>query len=224
MVKPTRIVIERGSKGRKVVAFALDWPGWSRGAKSDEAALDVLGSYRDRYRPVAERAGLESAFDMAGDLEVVEEIEGTGSTDFWGISFASATNEKDPMTEAECERKIALLQASWSFFDDVSRRVSPELRKGPRGGGRDRDQIVSHTYGTERDFAKKLGIITPQGAMLMPEELRIHRQSYVGAIREYNAEGRSARSWTLQFLIRHSAFHVLDHAWEMQDKTLASGA
>jgi hypothetical protein len=173
---------------------------------------------------VAERAGLESAFDMAGDLEVVEEIEGTGSTDFWGISFASATNEKDPMTEAECERKIALLQASWSFFDDVSRRVSPELRKGPRGGGRDRDQIVSHTYGTERDFAKKLGIITPQGAMLMPEELRIHRQSYVGAIREYNAEGRSARSWTLQFLIRHSAFHVLDHAWEMQDKTLASGA
>ena len=106
------------------------------------------------------------------------------------------------------------------LFDEVSHRVSAELRKGPRGGGRDRDQIISHTYGTERDFAKKIGVVTPQGVMLTPDGLREHREVYVNAIREYNAEGKSARSWTLPFLIRHSAFHVLDHAWEMQDKTL----
>ena len=109
------------------------------------------------------------------------------------------------------------------LFDEVSHRVSAELRKGPRGGGRDRDQIISHTYGTERDFAKKIGVVTPQGVMLTPDGLREHREVYVNAIREDNAEGKSARSWTLPFLIRHSAFHFLDHAWEMQDKTLGPG-
>lgn len=220
MAEPTRIVIERGPKGKKVVAFALDWPGWNRGARTEEAALEMLGLYRSRYRPVAEHAGFESEFDSNGPLEIVERIEGTGSTDFWGISFASATGEKDSMTEAECERKIALLQASWALFDDAAERVTAELRKGPRGGGRDRDEIIAHTHGTERMFVKKLGISTPEGAMLSPDGLRDHRATYADAIREYNAEGRTARTWTLQFLIRHSAFHVLDHAWEMQDKTL----
>lgn len=220
MVDTIRVMIERGPKGKKVVAVATDWPGWSRGAKTEEAALAVLESYRRRYRSVAELAGCESAFDSAGNLEIVERIVGTGSTDFWGISFASGQCEKDPMSGAECERRIALLQASWSLFDGVSRRVSAELRKGPRGGGRNRDQIVSHTYGTERDFVKKLGVITPEGTMPTADGRRAHRKAFVNAIREYNAEGRSARTWTLRFLIRHSAYHVLDHAWEMEDKTL----
>ena len=35
----------------------------------------------------------------------------------------------------------------------------------------------------------------------------------------YNAgEGKRMRSWNLPFLIRHSAFHTLDHAWEMEDR------
>ncbi len=125
------------------------------------------------------------------------------------------------MSEAECERKIALLQACWAFFDDVSRRVSAELRKGPRGGGRNREQIISHTFGSERtQFARKVGVITLEGAMLTPDGLREHREAYVAALREYNAQGKSARTWTLPFLIRHTAFHVMDHAWEMEDKDL----
>lgn len=223
MADMIHVMIERGLKGKKLVACALDWPGWSRGARTEDAALEVLESYRGRYQPVAKLAGLELEFDAAGDLDVVERIEGSGSTDFWGIYFSSGTTEQESMSEPECERKIALLQASWIFFDEVSHRVSAELRKGPRGGGRDRDQIISHTYGTERDFAKKIGVVTPQGVMLTPDDLREHREAYVHAIREYNAESKSARTWTLPFLIRHSAFHVLDHAWEMQDKTLGPG-
>lgn len=115
------IMIERGPKGKKVVACALDWPGWSRGASTEDSALEVLESYRDRYRPVAVIAGRAAQFDAAGDLDIVERIEGTGSTDFWGISFVSAAHEGEPMSEEECERGIALLQASWTFFDDVSR-------------------------------------------------------------------------------------------------------
>ncbi len=208
------------------MAFSLDWPGWSRGAKSAELALATLESYRERYRPVASLAGMAAAFDAAGALEVVEDKVGTGSTDFWGISFSPSTAERGSMGEAELERGITLLRAAWAFFDGVAARVSPEMRKGPRGGGRDRDQIIRHTIRTEsEDFAKQVGLRIPERAALAPDGLRRHRETYVAAMRAYNAGEvtRQMRSWTLPFLIRHSAFHTLDHAWEMEDKDLTAG-
>jgi len=207
------------------VAFGIDWPGWSRGAKSAELALETLESYRERYRPIADLAGLEREFDTAGPLEIIEEKVGTGSTDFWGISFSASATEPGPMTEAELERGITLLRACWAFFDDVAARVSPEMRKGPRGGGRDRDRIIRHTIRTEsEDFAKQVGLRVPEGAALTPDGLRQHRADYVEAMRAYNAGEvkRRMRSSTLPFLIRHSAFHTLDHAWEMEDKDLSA--
>jgi hypothetical protein len=116
-----------------------------------------------------------------------------------------------------------LLQACWALFDGVAASVSAEMRKGPRGGGRDRDQIIRHTIRTEsEDFAKRLGLRVPEGAALTPNGLRSHRKSYVAAMREYNAgEGKRMRSWNLPFLIRHSAYHVMDHAWEMEDNDLS---
>ena len=154
-----RTVVERGPKGKKAVAFAVDWPGWSRGARSPELALGLLESYRVRYRPVAVAAGLVHEFDAAGPLEVVQDRVGTGSTDFWGISFSPSGLEHEPMDDADLDRKIALLRACWGFFDGVAARVSADLRKGPRGGGRDRDQIIGHTIRTEsEDFARRVGL------------------------------------------------------------------
>lgn len=223
---PVRTVIERGPKGKRSVAFTVDWPGWSRGAKTAELALETLESYRERYRPVAGLAGMSREFDVAGPLEIVEDKVGTGSTDFWGISFSPCAAEQEPMGEAELERGITLLRACWTYFDGVAARVSPEMRKGPRGGGRDRDRIIRHTIRTEsEDFAKQVGLRIPEGAALTPAGLRLHRETYVVAMRAYNAGevSRRMRSWTLPFLIRHSAFHTLDHAWEMEDKDLTDG-
>ena len=220
---PVRTVIERGPKGKKSVAFSLDWPGWSRGAKSPELALETLASYRERYRPIPDLAGMAREFDAAGPLEIVEDRVGTGSVDFWGISFSPSSTEQGPMGEAELDRAIALLQASWTFFDSVAARVSPEMRKGPRGGGRDRNRIIRHTIRTEsEDFAKQVGLRIPEEGALTPEGLKQHRTTYVEAMRAYNAGKieKRMRSWTLPFLIRHSAFHMLDHAWEMEDKDL----
>ena len=219
-----RTVVERGPKGKRSVAFSIDWPGWSRGARTPELALETLESYRERYRPIATLAGMEREFDAAGPLEVVEDKVGTGSVDFWGISFSPSAAEQGPMGEAELERGIMLLRACWAFFDGIAARVSPEMRKGPRGGGRDRDRIIRHTVRTEsEDFAKQVGIRIPEEAALTPDGLRRHRESYVAAMRAYNAGeiARRMRSWTLPFLIRHSAFHMLDHAWEMEDKDLS---
>ena len=223
---PVRTVLERGPKGKRVVAIALNWPGWSRGAKTIDQAQDVLELYRQRYRAIAVEAGMADEFDAAGPLEIVEDKVGTGSTDFWGISFSPSSFEPEPMDDIEIERKITLLKACWTFFDGVAARVSAEMLKGPRGGGRDREQIIRHTIRTESEvFAKRVGVRIPEGATLTPEGLRTHREAYIGAMRAYNAgEGKRMRSWTLPFLIRHSAYHVLDHAWEMEDKNLSGEA
>jgi hypothetical protein len=220
---PVGTVIQRGPKGKKSVAFSLDWPGWSRGAKTADLAVELLESYRERYRPIAELAGMADEFDAAGPLEVVENGLGTPSVDFWGISFSPSSTEHGPMTEAELDRGITILHACWTFFDGVAARVSAEMRKGPRGGGRDRDRIIRHTIRTEsEDFAKQVGLRIPEEAALTPEGLRKHRTDYVAAMRAYNAgEGKRMRSWSLPYLIRHSAFHTLDHAWEMEDKDLS---
>ena len=222
---PVRTVVERGPKGKRSVAFAIDWPGWSRGAKSAELAVEILETYRERYRAVAQLAGMAAEFDAAGPLQIVEDRVGPGSVDFWGISFSPSATEQGPMSEAELERGFTLLRACWAFFDSVAARVSPEMRKGPRGGGRDRDRIIRHAIRTEsEDFAKQVGLRIPDGAALTPEGLRRHRESYVAAMRAYNAGevAKRMRSWTLPFLIRHSAFHTLDHAWEMEDKDLTT--
>jgi hypothetical protein len=224
---PIRVVLERGPKAKKFVAFAVDWPGWSRGAKTADGALETLAGYRERYRSVAVNAGLGQSFDDGGPIDVIEDRVGTGSTDFWGISFSPSSLEQEPMDAAELERKLAVLQACWTCFDEVAARVSPEMRKGPRGGGRDRDTIIRHTIRTESEgFAKKVGLVVPERAALRPGALAPYRSAYLDAMRAYQRgeAKRAMRSWTLAFLVRHSAYHTMDHAWEMEDKDLSGEA
>jgi hypothetical protein len=215
-----QVAVEQGKKGKRTVAVAIAWPGLSRGDKTEDAALERLQSYRPRYAPVARHAGLEHEFSIDAPVEVVERYAGTGSTDFWGISFAFSENDRQPMTEAELERELSLLQGCWAFFDEVRGRVSAELRKGPRGGGWDRDQLVWHTVANEMDWASGLGLPKRPDAMPNDETLREHRVAYVNAIREHHAQGKMAKKWPLRYLIRHSAFHTMDHAWQMEDKDL----
>lgn len=216
-----RVTLEIGPRGRKVVAVAPDWPGLARGATTAETAIERLVSYVPRYAPVTRLAGMDAAFAAATTVDVVERYTGTGSTDFWGISFAFSDIDRQSMSNDALERHVALLQACWAFFDGVRSRVSAEMRKGPRGGGRDRDHIVRHTFAAERDWAKKLGVLTPQDALLTEDGLRAHRDAYCNAIRALHARSAMARTWPLRFLIRHTAFHTLDHAWEMEDKDLS---
>jgi hypothetical protein len=215
-------MVERGKK-KRAVASAFDWPGWDRSAKLDADVLAVLETYRPRYAKVAARAGLADEFASTGELQVVEQLEGTGMTDFYGVSGRTAAPEYEQMSEAECERKIALLRACWATLDEATARVSAQLRKGPRGGGRERDQLFRHANGAEiDDFAKRVGVRTPLDARDSPEAMRAHRDAFCAAIREHNARGPAARTWTVQFLIRRCAYHQLDHAWEMEDRDLSS--
>ena len=224
MADELRVMLEIGPKGKQVVAVAPDWPGLERGAKTEEAAIARLQAYRPRYAPVAKlaRMGAEfAAITTSSAANVIERYPGTGSTDFWGISFAFSDFDQQAMSNDELERDLTLLQACWTFFDGVRARVSAEMRKGPRGGGRDRDRIVGHTFNAEQDWAAKLGVRAPEGALLTDEGLSAYRDAYRAAIRAFHAQGKPARNWPLRYLIRHTAFHTMDHAWEMEDKDLS---
>jgi hypothetical protein len=215
-----RVILEIGKK-RRVVAAAMDWPGLDRWGSSEDAALDRLTSYLPRYAAVAERAGLGSAFARARRAEVVERVPGSSSTDFWGIAHVPSQIEREVLSGADLERRLDLLRACWAYFDDVAERVSPELRPGPRGGGRSRDQIIRHVLVNEPEqWSRKVGLRTEREVVLTPDGLVTHRQEYLDAIRAFNADGRPARSWPIQFLVRRTAHHVMDHAWEMEDRDL----
>ena len=222
MADELRVMLEVGPKGKKVAAVAPDWPGLERGAKTRGAAVERLLSYVPRYAQVAVLAGLGGAFPATAIANVVEEYSGVGSTDFWGISFAFSILDRQEVSSAELERELTLMRACWAYFDDVRSRVSAEMRKGPRGGGRDRDRIVRHTVFAEQDWARKLGLPAPDGEMPTPEALSAHRGAYCDAMRSFHAEGKMARTWPLRYLIRHTAYHTLDHAWEMEDKDLTA--
>jgi hypothetical protein len=213
-----RVILEMGRK-RRVVAGAMDWPGLDRWGTSEDDALEKLISYVPRYAGVAERAGMGKAFARARDVEVVERVPGSSSTDFWGIAHVPSQIEADVLSPADLERRLDLLQATWAYFDDVAARVSEELQPGPRSAGRSRDQIIRHVYANEPEqFSRKVEVRTPREDVLTPDGLATHRAKYLDAIRAYNAEGKPARTWPIQFLVRRTAHHVMDHAWEMEDR------
>jgi hypothetical protein len=225
MAADLRVLVEHGPKGKRVVAHAADWPGLERNGRNEDAALAKLLDYIPRYRRVAVRARLGK--ELPGDPQptVIEHYTGTGSTDFWGISFAPAELDRAPFDKPTFERNVKLLRAAWAEFDEISGRVSAELRPGPRGGGRDRDRIIRHILANEgEDFAKRVKVPTQLDDLATPEQIAAHRDRFVTAMRDWYAAGKPLGNWTIPYLLRHTAYHTLDHAWEMEDRDLSGAA
>ncbi len=217
-----RVILEIG-KQRRVVAGALDWPGLDRWGTSEETAVARLSAYLPRFVAVAERAGLGAEFAGSREPDVIERVPGSSSTDFWGIAHVPSETEREVLSAVDLERRLVLLRACWSWFDDVAARVSAELRPQPRGGGRTRDEIIRHTYASEPDqMSRKVEVRTPREVVLTPDGRAAHREAYLDAMRAYNAAGKPARTWPIQFLIRRTAHHLMDHAWELEDRDLTS--
>jgi hypothetical protein len=223
MTEKLRVILEVGKKERRIVAGAMDWPGLDRWGKTDDLAIEKLTSYLPRYAAVTKLAGLAKKFTRHPDVDVVERVTGSGSADYWGIAHVPSEIERKVLSPAQLERRLALLGACWSYFDTTAERVSADLRPGPRGGGWTRDEIIRHVHLNEPEqFTRKVEVRTPREPMLTPDGRAVHREATLDAIRAYNAEGKAARSWPIQFLIRRIAHHVMDHAWEMEDRDLSS--
>lgn len=208
------VYLELGTK--RAFAAAFDWPGWCRVAKTEDQALEALAAYLSRYQPVVTLAGLVVP---GSEFEVAERVAGSKTTDF-GAPAAVPARDADPLSAEQAGRLVALVQACWTFLDQVAAATPAALRKGPRGGGRDRDHMLQHVLGAEAAYAGKIGIRRTQpqvGDTAAIGEARAAILAVLGA----PSPGGPLRDggWPARYAARRIAWHVLDHAWEMQDRT-----
>lgn len=215
--KPIAVYLESGAK--RVFACALDWPGWCRSGKDEEAALAALAESADRYRIVADEAGVHLPNNAGGEFAVEERLEGGGGTDF-GVPSATAKADERPLTARGATREAAFVAAAWTVFDRVVEHAPAELRKGPRGGGRDRDKIVEHVLAAEVAYARKIGRRVEEVAIDDVEAIAARRASILEVLRAARAgEPLADKGWLPRYAARRIAWHAIDHAWEIQDRT-----
>jgi len=154
---------------KQTVASALDWPGWCRAGRDEGVALAALAGYAERYAPVAEHAGV--SFPSTVAFDVVERVPGGPTTAFAApecrrpFPQVTAQAERARMTLGTARRLVGLVSVAWVTFDEVAAASPAELRKGPRGGGRDRDKMIDHVIGAETAYAHKLGVKLKQPAI-----------------------------------------------------------
>jgi hypothetical protein len=210
-----RIAEEVGAK--KTFAWAIDWPGWARSGKTAEDAREALLAYVSRYAVVVRAARLEMpAID--GHLDIVDSVTGGGGTDF-GVPSAITDADRRRVTAAEAERLAALVKASWDVFDRVAARSPASLRKGPRGGGRDRDMMIGHVIEADHAYARELGIRLPEPHVGETTAIDVERDAVLALLGRPSDGGPLAdRKWTQRYAARRIAWHALDHAWEMEDR------
>jgi hypothetical protein len=219
-----RIYLEVGD--RRVFAGALDWPGWCRSARDEESAVETLIVYGPRYAKALGRAG--QGFKAPTDpssVRIVERLRGSASTDF-GVPGTAPKADRRPLDDAELKRESAFLRACWRKFDRTARAAAGAvLSKGPRGGGRDLDVIISHVLEADRAYLSRLGGTSgDSGGKAGAAQMSGLRKAIVETVsgRAHGAppakKRRSAALWTPRYAVRRSAWHALDHAWEIEDR------
>jgi hypothetical protein len=207
------VFVEAGKT--RVFASAVDWPGWARRAKTEELAVEALADYLPRYAPIVRLAGLESP---EGELVITERHSGLAKNADFGALGEIAQSETAPLPADEGARLASLLDAAWSAFDEVAAAAPAQLRKGPRGGGRDTDQIVAHVRGAELAYARKLGLPgdKPQDG---PDAWPLLRTRIGAALRDPESVVTPPNGWPLRYGARRIGWHVVDHLWEIEDKS-----
>ena len=169
---------------------------------------------------VAALAGLDLPFP---DVEVVERAAGNASTDF-GVPGVVLASDGRPLMVEEARRQGALVSAAWARFGEVVAGAPAVLRKGPRGGGRDRDAIVAHVLGAEEAYASRLGIRARDLADEGGEPGEALRRAML-AVLEAPSPGEPVKEkgWPTRYAARRIAWHALDHAWEIEDRSEEPG-
>ncbi|MGE5264577.1 MAG: hypothetical protein ACM3S0_14450 [Acidobacteriota bacterium] len=222
--KPLDVYLEIGQK--RIFAGAIEWPGWSRSGRDEGSALQALFDYVPRYAEVLRSARLGFKVPAArSEFKVVERLKGDMTTDF-GTPGTAPSADKRRVDDAELYRLQAVLRACWRTFDAaVSAAAGKELRKGPRGGGRDAEGIIRHVLNGQGAYLSRVGWKLEAREDEEPgEAMRLTRQAVLKALAasahgELPSQGpRGGVMWKPRYFARRSAWHVLDHAWEIEDR------
>jgi hypothetical protein len=219
-----KVFVETGKK--KIFAGAVDWPGLCRSARDEKMALQAVTDYGSRYAQVLHSKEIE--FQVPNDqseLIVTERHEGNSTTDF-GAPAIILDADREAIDQMEYERLQTILLACWQAFDSIVQRAEGQkLRKGPRGGGRDAEKIIEHVVEADRGYLGRLAWkYKREGGNNPVEELSLTRGAILNALEaaengELPEEGpRGGVIWPPRYFIRRVAWHVLDHAWEIEDR------
>jgi len=222
------VYLEIGKK--RTFAGAIEWPGWSRSGRDEASALQALFDYGARYARVlrATRLGFKAPAD-ASELVVVERLKGNATTDFGALGIAPSSDAR-LVNSVELQRLQKLLKSCWQTFDaNVKRATGKKLRSGPRGGGRHLEGILQHMLGSDAGHLNQVGWKFKQGdADDLDKQLERTRQAVLEALAlsaggEIPAKGpRGGVRWHPRYFVRRVAWHVLDHAWEIEDRILSA--
>src|SRR5918996_178106 len=225
---PVEAYLEVGAK--RVFAGALDWPGWCRSSRDEEDALDALLAYGSRYAGVLKGSGVRfTPPAKASTLVVVERLKGDATTDFGAPSIAPRADARS-IDRRWLARQEKILRACWKAFDRAADDVGEPLKKGPRGGGRELGAIVAHVVGAEASYARMIGAKTKgledaDAGVARDPERAVVLEGLERAITDgIPARGpRGGRMWSAPYFVRRAAWHVLDHAWEIEDRLSPGG-
>ncbi len=225
MVKPIDVYIERGAK--RTFACAVDWPGWCRSGKDEQAALEALFDAAPRYARALARKRIRLAKPKtASELRVVSRQAGTATTDF-GAPDVSPRADDRSVSAADLRKLTRILEACWLEFEALATSARGKaLRKGPRGGGRDLGAIVDHVLEADAGYIGAMGgkFKDVSGVSAHNKADRIHETFLdtlaASARGEIPARGpRGGVRWKPRYVVRRSAWHWLDHAWEVEDRS-----
>ena len=214
----TRITVAIESAPKRTFASAIDWPGLARSGKTESAALQALADYLPRYASVAAAAG-EPFPTGSTAFEVLESNAGGTGTEF-GVPSLVTNADRRPTSPEEADRLVRLVAAAWARLDEVAAEAPESLRKGPRGGGRDTSKIVEHALMADHAYARELGLGLP--APIPGDRWSIDglREAMLAVLRQPSDGSVLAdRKWTARYAAHRIAWHSLDHAWEIEDRT-----
>jgi hypothetical protein len=223
-MRPIDVYLEIGRK--RVFSAALGWPGWCRSGRDEASALRALVEYGPRYGAAIGKAvdGFAPAKD-AKDLNLVERLEGDATTDF-GAPHVPSKLDSEPLDDRELDRLSKLLQASWQKFDSAAQAASSTtLRTGPRGGGRDVPKMRAHVLESDASYVAQLGGRFRPSGRGPATDMKGVRQAFLDTLAarvrgELPTVGaRGGLRWSPRYAIRRSAWHALDHAWEIEDRS-----
>ncbi len=217
------VYIETGKK--YTIASAIEWPGWARRGKDQATALAALFEYGPRYGQALAGATLNFYPPASvATLVVIDWLDGNATTDF-GAPAMVPTADRALVEAAGLPRLKTLLSACWAAFDQVAAQAAgKELRTGPRGGGRDLEKIMRHVLEADHAYLRKIAWkhkIEKGDAAVELERLRAATMEALDSAVEQGLPEEGPRGgviWPLRYFVRRAAWHVLDHAWEIEDR------
>ena len=186
-------------------ACALDWPGWCRRGKGEEAALEALEAYAGRYAAVV---GL--SFDP-GALEVVGRLPGSATTDF-GAPDGRGPWDDVPLVGDEADRQAERLRRVLGTPSTARWRQHPRSCARGRGAA----AVTGTPWPTTCRRPSEPTRARPGSGCHRGRHGPTNGAALLDAIRTGTADG----AWPARYAVRRIGWHVLDHAWEIEDRAV----